>query len=99
MFFGCRSTAEWIYREEMEEFETLGGSLHVAFSREGDKEYVQQQVERNLSSLEELINKRNAIVFVCGSTAMGLAVMRVFGKITSVEDLRTEKRYVEELWG
>ena len=99
LFFGCRSRTEWIYREEMEEFETLGGTLHVAFSREGEKEYVQQKVEKNLTVLSDLINGRNGIVYVCGSTAMGLAVMDVINRIASIDDLRTEKRYVEELWG
>jgi sulfite reductase alpha subunit-like flavoprotein len=99
LFFGCRNKAQWIYRKEMEEFESLGGKLCVAFSREGEKEYVQHKVEEELETLEELVNKRNGIVYVCGSTAMGLAVMEVIGRITSIEDMRTEKRYIEELWG
>ena len=99
LFFGCRNRAEWIYREEMEEFESLGGKLCVAFSREGEKEYVQHKVEKELETLEELVNKRNGIVYVCGSTAMGLEVMDVISRITSIEDMRTEKRYIEELWG
>jgi NADPH-ferrihemoprotein reductase len=101
LFFGCRRKSEWIYRQEMEDFQALGGKLHVAFSREvaGKVEYVQHILEKELTSIDELINRKNAIVYVCGSTGMGLAVMDVIAKIASINDLRTEKRYVEELWG
>jgi len=101
LFFGCRRISEWIYREEMEEFQALGGSLHVALSRENPEkvQYVQHLLEQELESLNELINKKNAIIYVCGSTGMGLAVMDVVSKIASVNDLRTKKRYLEELWG
>ena len=101
LFFGCRRMSEWIYREEMEEFKDLGGTLHVAFSREieGHVVYVQHAVERESEMLRKLINERNAVVYVCGSTAMGLSVMEVIGKFASIENLRNDKRYVEELWG
>ena len=102
LFFGCRTEDEWIYRNEMEEFRSLGGQLHVALSRQipGKVEYVQDLVVREREVLKELVNVKNAVVFVCGSTKMGLAVMDVFGShIAPVSSLRTEKRYFEELWG
>lgn len=99
LFFGCRNKSEWIYRDEMQEFEALGGGLFVALSREESKEYVQHKIEANISIVKDLINTRNAVVYVCGSTAMGLAVMKMVSSIASVEDLRAEKRYIEELWG
>ena len=95
LFFGCRSRAEWIYREEMET--TI---LHVAFSREGsEKVYVQNLLMGQAEVVKSLVG-RNAVVYVCGSTQMGLAVMDVFNRhIADVDELRTHKRYVEELWG
>ena len=99
LFFGCRNKSEWIYRDEMQEFESLGGGLFVALSREEPKEYVQDKIKANLSLVGDLVNKRNAIVYVCGSTGMGLSVMNVISSVASIEDLRTEKWYIEELWG
>jgi NADPH-ferrihemoprotein reductase len=100
LFFGCRSTDEWIYRAEMENFERQGGTLHVAFSRERNNCYVQDSVELHSSSIRHMVDKRGASIFVCGSTKMGLAVMRVFdSNIAPVSDLRAQKRYFEELWG
>lgn len=101
LFFGCRVESEWIYRSEMEEFKSLGGTLHIAFSRgsPGKVVYVQDLIRGESDSLIELI-RRNAVVYVCGSTGMGLSVMKQFdSSIADVADLRTQKRYFEELWG
>ena len=101
LFFGCRVESEWIYRSEMEEFKSLGGTLHVAFSRGSPEKvvYVQDLIRGESDSLKELI-RRNAVVYVCGSTGMGLSVMKQFDlSIADVADLRTQKRYFEELWG
>jgi sulfite reductase alpha subunit-like flavoprotein len=101
LFFGCRTKNDWIYREEMEEFQQLGGKLHVAFSRENPNnvQYVQHLVEKEGDSLADLITKQNAAVYVCGSTAMGRDVMQAIDQIYPVADLRNTKRYIEELWG
>ena len=74
--------------------------LHVAFSREGsEKVYVQNLLMGQAEVVKSLVG-RNAVVYVCGSTQMGLAVMDVFNRhIADVDELRTHKRYVEELWG
>ena len=113
LIFGCRTHNEWIYKQEMLEFEQAGGELFVAFSREefthelGDSTqktplgtYVQDLVEIHAKSISERVCKQRAITYVCGSTGMGLAVLKVVDKhIGNVEELRIEKRYIEELWG
>jgi len=100
LFFGCRRESEWIFREEMEAFQQQGGYLQIAFSREGNKCYVQDLIKQNNQQLKELIVKKRAIVYVCGSTKMGLDVMEAVDKtIANVADLRKQKRYFEELWG
>jgi len=99
LFFGCRRKDEWIYRTDMEEFQRAGGSLHIAFSREDpiSKIYVQDLVLQEKEKLKNLV--RNGVVYVCGSTQMGLSVMDAFNEFCSVEALRSQKRYIEELWG
>lgn len=102
LFFGCRSSSEWIYRKEMEDFQAHGGTLHVAFSREnkdGNVVYVQDLIRSEATMLKTLVDN-NSIVYVCGSTKMGMSVMEEFDRsIADVSELRVQKRYCEELWG
>ncbi len=100
LFFGCRSESERLYKSEMDLFAANGGTLHVALSREGERQYVQDRVLEKQETLRTLVTDRKAVVYVCGSTKMGLAIMEVFNShIASVTDLRSHKRYFEELWG
>ena len=102
LFFGCRRESEWICRSEMELFTNNGGAVHVAFSRSDmhKKQYVQDLVVEHCDVVRQLVVEKRAIVYVCGSTKMGLSVMDAFNKhICSVDDLRSQKRYFEELWG
>ena len=102
LFFGCRRESEWIYKSEMEHFANGGGHLHIAYSREGsNKCYVQNLLVERASELKPLIEERNAVVYVCGSTKMGLDVMDVFNNVVGIDvgKLRDLKQYYEELWG
>ena len=100
LFFGCRKESEWIFRAEMEQFQEKGGHLTVAFSREGNKCYVQDLLRENSEKMKDLILKKGAVVYVCGSTKMGLAIMETIEQtIATVSELRNQKRYFEELWG
>ena len=102
VFFGCRTEDEWIYRDEMEAFKAQGGTLHVALSRAvpNKRVYVQDLLANEKESIKNLVVNKKAMVYVCGSTQMGLEVMKVFERhIGDVADLRTQKRYFEELWG
>jgi sulfite reductase alpha subunit-like flavoprotein len=86
----------------MDAFANNGGTVHVAFSRSNEhkKQYVQDLLEKYSEIVRELVVDKRAIVYVCGSTKMGLSVMDVFNNnICSVDDLRSQKRYFEELWG
>jgi sulfite reductase alpha subunit-like flavoprotein len=102
LFFGCRRETEWICKSTMDAFANNGGTVHVAFSRSNEhkKQYVQDLLEKYSEIVRELVVDKRAIVYVCGSTKMGLSVMDVFNNnICSVDDLRSQKRYFEELWG
>ena len=86
----------------MEDFQAHGGTLHVAFSREnkdGNVVYVQDLIRSEATMLKTLVDN-NSIVYVCGSTKMGMSVMEEFDRsIADVSELRVQKRYCEELWG
>lgn len=81
--------------------------LFTAFSRPGaDKkgQYVQDQVRAQSRSVKHWIEKMSGCVYICGSTAMGRAVLDVLGEILeggaeSVDDLRKDGRIVAEMWG
>ncbi|KAI4878818.1 hypothetical protein NFI96_033302 [Prochilodus magdalenae] len=70
LYFGCRHKKEdFIYQEELEEFERAGvlTQLHVAFSRDQEhKVYVQHLLKQNKEHLWKLIHSNNAHIYVCG---------------------------------
>ena len=75
MYFGCRnSKVDFIYKEELEllKDKNIINNLRVAFSREGkEKVYVQDLMKEDFESISEEILERKAVVYVCGSKAMG----------------------------
>lgn len=72
VFYGCRSsTHDFIYREEMEEFQEQGivSNFITAFSREGnEKVYVQNRMKEDAvaARLSQLIVEKSAAVYICG---------------------------------
>ncbi|XP_047509863.1 NADPH--cytochrome P450 reductase isoform X1 [Pieris napi] len=76
LYFGCRNRdQDYIYREELEEYEKNGDvTLHVAFSRDQDKKvYVTHLLEKNLDQIWDVIGKRNGHFYICGD-AKNMAV-------------------------
>jgi cytochrome P450/NADPH-cytochrome P450 reductase len=68
LFFGCRDEADYIYREELEQYERDGVvSLHTAFSRiEGvPKTYVQHLMAQNAEELLDILDHGGRL-YVCG---------------------------------
>jgi NADPH-ferrihemoprotein reductase len=85
LFFGCRNPDEdYIYREELEEMQTmLGDRLHIvtAFSRrEGTpRQYVQDRVTEFGDDVMRLIDEGGNF-YVCGRADMAREVEKVVGK-------------------
>uniref|UniRef100_A0A673MCT6 NADPH--hemoprotein reductase n=1 Tax=Sinocyclocheilus rhinocerous TaxID=307959 RepID=A0A673MCT6_9TELE len=70
LYFGCRHKNEdFLYQQELEEFERAGvlTQLNVAFSRDQEhKIYVQHLLKKNKEQLWKLIHSNNAHIYVCG---------------------------------
>ena len=74
VFFGCRSKAEYIFKEELQHFvaSRVVHTLHVAFSQEPSEGmwyggcYVQDKLQECSDYLCNLIINKNAHVYVCG---------------------------------
>ena len=98
LFFGCRSSSDWIYKEEMIQFQSDGGELFVATSREGDKHYVQDLVKIQRARFELLMGM-GAVIYVCGSTQMCRGLQQVLNTFIPLESIKAQKRYIEEAWG
>ena len=71
LFFGCRSDADFIYKETLEGYAASGvlTGLHVAYSRKDGvpKTYVQTLIEQEGAELWRLLSSRaDGRVYVCG---------------------------------
>lgn len=81
--------------------------LFPAFSRPGDgkeKTYVQDAIKAQSASVKVWVEKMGGSVFICGSSAMGHAVLDTLAGLLEggnerVEGLRKEGRIVAEMWG
>jgi sulfite reductase alpha subunit-like flavoprotein len=81
-------------------------ALFPAFSRpdeESSKKYVQDAIREQTSTVKQALES-DASVFICGSTAMGNAVLEALADCCDngkgmVENLRKEGRIIAEMWG
>lgn len=81
--------------------------LFTAFSRPGngrDGQYVQDQLRAQARSVKHWMENMKGMLFICGSTAMGNAVLDVLAEVLEggnekVEELRKSGQIVAEMWG
>ena len=110
LLFECRNSNDFIYREELEEWQKSGVlEMHVAFSRkEGvPKTYVQQLIEREEARVTELL-KKGAHFYVCGDASkMAPDVQRAMARICEkaglggeayVHRMAADGRYCQDVW-
>lgn len=106
LFFGCRSEADYLYREELEGYEKEGtlSLLAVGFSRLPDqpKTYVQDLIRGKAPLVAETL-AAGASIFVCGN-ARGMApdVRKAFTDIVggdaAIARLDSDGRYHQDVW-
>lgn len=116
LIFGCRNeNGDYFFREEWEALQQEGLRVLTAFSRDTDKprQYVQDVIRTNASSLRSAIVEQTGNVYVCGSSGNMpkgvrealvdvLAVAEGLGKREEAErylnGMEKEGRYKQETW-
>jgi len=115
LFFGCQTPAKFLYEQELKAFEkdgTLAG-LHIAFSRFGEKKYVQKDIAQEGETLWPLLSSGGHI-FVCGDASrMAPDVRKAIKDVAIVHSglgdtqakafieqlcMAESKRYHEDVW-
>ncbi|MDO3681984.1 bifunctional cytochrome P450/NADPH--P450 reductase [Paenibacillus ehimensis] len=114
LYIGCRSEADSIYREELEQYDREDiVTLHRAFSDAEGKSsrHVRHLLERHASHLMNILD-RGGCIYVCGDDAQAIAevesalqqayrTVRGAGEREAqawLERLRMEGRYAKEGW-
>lgn len=83
LFFGCRSSDDDLYRDELDEWERVGAvEVRRAYSRKGKARHVQDRLWEERGDVDALW-KRGAKVFVCGSRGVAEGVRETFISIRS----------------
>jgi sulfite reductase alpha subunit-like flavoprotein len=77
--------------------------MHVAFSREGSKVYVQHLIERQAQEIKELVIEQGACVYICGdANPMAKDVLRKIAQVLAKHerfsgDVEEAEIYLKEL--
>ncbi len=69
LFFGCRTSHDYLYRDKLEEHLQIGtlSQLDVAFSRVTEhKEYVTHRLLQQSEEISSLILEHNCCIYICG---------------------------------
>jgi ferredoxin--NADP+ reductase len=84
LFFGTRTAAECLYREELEAFlDYPGFHFTTAFSREestrdGGRTYVQHRMAEQITTLWDLLQRDDTYLYICGLKGMESGISAVF---------------------
>ncbi|UHA76290.1 flavodoxin domain-containing protein [Paenibacillus sp. 481] len=114
LFFGCRNELDFIYREELEQFQKEGVvTLHTAFSRaEGmPKCYVQHLLAQHATEIIEMLNDQGRL-YVCGDGSqmapdVEATLQQAYRDVRGVgeqeaqawlDKLQAEGRYAKDVW-
>lgn len=115
LWFGCRSHADYLYRERLQGWLDTGvlSELDVAFSRLGsNKVYVQHLMHGRAEALWELLHAPNCHVCICGDAKMADDVLEAFVAIAMgagglprdaamhmFAEMKRQRRYQSDVWG
>lgn len=114
LYFGCRNEVDYIYREELEQYEREGVvSLHTCFSRKDAeaKTYVQHMMEQDAQHLIDIL-ERGGRLYICGDgkrmapdvEAMLQKAIQEFHDLNEheakvwLDRLQSEGRYAKDVW-
>lgn len=105
LYWGGRDPqADFLYQAELETYLADGrlSQLHAAFSRVGERSYVQHKLSANAEQLQALI-AAGAQVLVCGGRNMANSVAETLEQVLAtqgltVESLKVQGRYREDVY-
>ncbi len=105
LFWGGRSPEiDGIYQEEIKDWldKQYLTNYYPAWSRYGDKCYVQQQIARHHQEIVEQLSQ-GATIMICGGSNMAQAVYEEIDMCArkldiSVEELKKQNRYLEDVY-
>jgi len=102
LFFGARyRTKEYVYGNEFDSYEKDDLlKLCLAFSRDQEKKvYIQNKIMENIDLLKDLVNKRNAYIFLCGGKESMNDIQKLLIKNgIDLNHLKEKNRYMSELY-
>jgi benzoyl-CoA 2,3-dioxygenase component A len=81
MFFGARSKAALPYFGPLAKVPASLLDQHLVYSREGDKEYVQDRMRREEEKVAELLADPRTHIYVCGLRGMEEGVEKALTQI------------------
>jgi len=115
LVFGARTPDELAYRQEIEDLKlklvpaysrvfappprSWRESIFGGSKDPQSKEYVQHKLKDMKQELSTVLASDDGGVWICGSEAMGEAVLEVLKDVCDVASLREKKRIVFECWG
>jgi sulfite reductase alpha subunit-like flavoprotein len=115
LYFGCRDTNDYLYRQELEAWRNDGTLTHlaVAYSRASEsKVYVQHMIAEHGEELWEVLSRPDCHYYVCGDAKMADDVFDTLMRIVQTqggvprslaveffERMKAEKRYHADVWG
>ena len=85
LYYGLRQNSSFnLYRAALKEAQNKKqlSKLHLAFSQQSPKTYVQDLLQRDALQIAEAL-KNNAVIMICGSLAMQKDVLAVLNTITT----------------
>jgi cytochrome P450/NADPH-cytochrome P450 reductase len=114
LYFGCKNEADFIYREELEQYEKEGVvNLHTAFSRMKDKPktYVQHLMAQNAEELIRILDQGGRL-YICGDGSkmapeVEWTLQKVYQSVHRVgeqeaqkwmEKLQADGTYAKDVW-
>lgn len=106
LFFGCRNSSEYLYKEEVERSLELGAltDVFVAYSREPGvrKTYVQDKIKEQQELVGQVLSNPNSHFYICGDTRMANSVSMAISKIIgqkALESMVNDGRWHEDVFG
>lgn len=113
LFFGCRTSADFIYKSEIEDLENKGLiDFHLALSRSGPKMYVQDKIKELGREAADLLLRKETHYYVCGDAQMAnscyeycIDVLRTHAVMSRVsaahhlKQMQIQGRWQSDVWG